>query len=385
MKIVYYTQTYFLDCDLPLVKNLLSKGNEVFLFIQLLPSSLKSTLVDIKSPICSVKILNVNVYKEFSVYSSFYDSSTTFVINRMCKIYDRRNLRLRMQFKSMIDNICPDIILCTDFPKSQDFFFYLYRNKLVQLVHDPFPHLGEQSYRKKINRYFSHHFTKCFLMLNQSLKKAYIERYKLDPQRVHVSRLGVYECLWNISPMRKLHEKKTIIFFGRISPYKGIEYLIEAMNLIHDNKPDIQLVVAGGGDLYFDKALYEGKQYIKIVNKFLSMGELYGYLLSSDLAVCPYVDATQSGVIMTAYAACLPVVATKVGGLPEMVEDGITGLLVNPKDVKDLANAILKIVSYDDILNQYKKNVQQAVLHGAFSWDKIADQYIKIFTNFKCQ
>ena len=115
------------------------------------------------------------------------------------------------------------------------------------------------------------------------------------------------------------------------------------------------------------------------------MEELYGYLLSSDLAVCPYVDATQSGVIMTAYATSLPVVATRVGGLPEMVEDGITGLLVNPKDEKDLANAILKIVSSDSILNQYKENVKQAVLNGAFSWDKIADQYLEIFIDFKHQ
>ncbi|MCO6025929.1 glycosyltransferase family 4 protein [Prevotella cerevisiae] len=280
----------------------------------------------------------------------------------------------------MIDEINPDIILCTDFPKSQDFFFYLYRNKLVQLVHDPFPHLGEQTYRRKINRYFSHHFTKCFVMLNQSLRKAYIERYKLDPKRVHVSRLGVYECLWQLSPDHiKKNSKKQILFFGRISPYKGIEYLINAMDNVHKKLPEALLIIAGGGDLYFNKSLYEGKNYIRIVNRFLSLEELYGLLKISDITVCPYIDATQSGVIMTSYAACVPVLATRVGGLPEMIIEGKTGEVVSPKNVEELAKKIIYMIESDARLIKYKMNVEEAINNGKYSWEVISDKYLEIF------
>ena len=380
MKIVYYTQTYFLDSDLPLVKKLIEKGNDVYLFIQLMPNTLKSTLVNIDIQLPKIDILPVSLYPQFNEYGDFFDKDKTFIINRSCKVYNLKNMLLRIRFHKILCCICPDIVLVTEFPKVQDFFLYQFRKNLVQIVHDPTPHTGETTFRKRFNKWISHHLCNCFVVLSESLKNKYVSSYHLQNKLVEVNRLGVYECLWHVKPETiQKYGKKQILFFGRISPYKGIEYLIKAMDIVHRRIPDAILIIAGGGELYFRKSLYEGKDYIKIFNRFLSLEELYGLLKISDITVCPYTDATQSGVIMTSYAACVPVVATRVGGLPEMILEGKTGELVTPKNTEELARNILYMIESDVRLNKYKANVKEAVNKGKYSWEVISDKYLEIF------
>ena len=69
----------------------------------------------------------------------------------------------------------------------------------------------------------------------------------------------------------------------------------------------------------------------------------------SSVVVLPYIDASQSGVVPIAYAFSRPVVATTVGGLPAVVEDGVTGLLVAPRDERALADAIVTLLEDDDL------------------------------------
>lgn len=105
-------------------------------------------------------------------------------------------------------------------------------------------------------------------------------------------------------------------------------------------------------------------------------------------AVCAYgwVDATQSAVIMTSYSLCKPVVATNVGGLGEMVEEGKTGLLVPPKDADALANAITSLLRNDTALDEMARNIQNDYFVGDKSWKVIAEKYVEFYENSgKCQ
>lgn len=380
MKILYYTQTSFLDCDLPLIKALTEMGNDVFLVFELLPYQLKSTIIDIKRQRPEVGIFPLSAYNEFNLFSEFVNPQKCFILNRPCKVYSWKNIKLRISFSKLIKKISPDIIHCTNFIDLPDLFLYHYKNKIVQIVHDPFPHTGETSFRKKLKRSISFKTIKHFVLLNQKQRESFIEKYHLDKKNVYINRLGTYDYL-NLykSTTPESSNSKIILFWGRISPYKGLEYLLEAIEIIHQQLPEVKLIIAGGGQLYFDYSPYENKSYIKLINRYITMTELGKLLSSASVVVCPYTDATQSGVIMSAYTYQVPVVATNVGGLPEMVDNHVTGLLVPPKNSKELAMNLIELLKSDDILNQYKRNIYEYCHTGKYSWKNIALKYINIY------
>lgn len=107
--------------------------------------------------------------------------------------------------------------------------------------------------------------------------------------------------------------------------------------------------------------------------------ELSELLQNSALTVCPYTVATQSGVIMTSYSLCKPVVATNVGGLGEMVDNQKTGLLVPPKDVDALADAIIALLNDDAKREEMADNIRNDYFVGDKSWKVIAEKYIEFY------
>ena len=272
MKILYYTQPNFLDCDLPLIKALTKLGNEVFLIFELLPYQLKTTIVDIKKQKQEVEILPLDAYSEFNLFTKFVDTKKCYILNRPCKVYSWKNVKLRIKFSELITQISPDVIHCTNFIDLPDLFLYRYKNKIIQIVHDPFLHMGENSYRTNLKRIISYKITKCFVLLNQNQKDYFINKHKLNKKHVYVNRLGTYDYLklYKLENPKTLSHK-TILFWGRISPYKGIEYLLEAMEIIHQQLPEVKLVIAGGGKIYFDNSYYLNKNYIKFINSTRSL------------------------------------------------------------------------------------------------------------------
>ena len=104
---------------------------------------------------------------------------------------------------------------------------------------------------------------------------------------------------------------------------------------------------------------------------------------NSSVVVCPYTDATQSGVVMSAYAFKKPVIATRVGGLPEMVDDGSTGLLIAPKDSRAIKEAVLKLYYHPEILQKMEENIEAEYYRGDKSWDHAAAQFMKVFNLIK--
>ena len=101
-----------------------------------------------------------------------------------------------------------------------------------------------------------------------------------------------------------------------------------AMKKVHKVLPSLKLVVAGKGEYYFDKSAYDKLDYIQFVNRFIPDIELANLIANSIFVVVPYTEATQSGVIMSAYAFAKPVIATNVGGLPEMVGNDEFGKII---------------------------------------------------------
>jgi glycosyltransferase involved in cell wall biosynthesis len=142
--------------------------------------------------------------------------------------------------------------------------------------------------------------------------------------------------------------KLELLFYGFVRPYKGLDVLLRAMNIIKSE--DVILSVVGE----FWDGLDEAKSYIaknglskkiEIINSYVSDEETASYFSRCDVVVLPYKSATGSGVIPLAYHYGKPVIATRVGSLQDVVEDGLTGLMIDPDSSIQLAEAIIKALS----------------------------------------
>lgn len=190
-----------------------------------------------------------------------------------------------------------------------------------------------------------------------------------EPGRPRKSRREARAAL-NLSPDAHL-----VLCFGFIKPYKGVVHLIDAAGPLQAEFGE-RLRVLIVGDIYGEKQPYldriaasGGAGIIDLVDGFVPDDTVEDYFLAADLAVLPYVSATQSGIIQIAYNYDLPVVTTNVGGLPEVVRDGETGFIVPPADGEALAAAIGRFFR-----EQKAADFGTAVAREKekYSWDRMA-------------
>jgi glycosyltransferase involved in cell wall biosynthesis len=174
-----------------------------------------------------------------------------------------------------------------------------------------------------------------------------------------------------------VEEKGTVLFFGRSHPHKGLEYLIQAQPMVSSRVPNARfLIVAHGDDLERYRHMIKDKSKIEIYDGFRPSAEAMPFFQKASLVVLPYLSASTSGILMTAYVFAKPVVATEVGCLPEYVLHGETGLLVPPKDPSELAKAISLLLLDDDLRRRMGENARRLAEEQQ---KKIGTQLISIY------
>jgi len=178
------------------------------------------------------------------------------------------------------------------------------------------------------------------------------ETYSIPYVRIAHVPLGPRTTAIKWAKQKSIEERGTVLFFGRAHPHKGLEYLIQAQPIISSQVPHARiLIVAHGRDLDRYRQMIQDESKYEIHEGFLPGTEANAYFERASLLALPYLSASTSGVLMTAYVFGKPVVATNVGCLPEYVQDGITGLLVPASNIERLANAIIRLLS-DDLQRQ---------------------------------
>ncbi len=232
---------------------------------------------------------------------------------------------------------------------------FLARYPLVVTAHDPRHHVGDAESSKTPQAILDFGFRRAdqVIVHSRELKRVAVHELDLVPDRVHVIPhivLGDHAvaaaAAAGAPDAPVAAEDHTVLFFGRIWEYKGLEYLIRAEPLIRARVPAARIVIAGQGeDFARYRALMEQPERFSVYNAFISEDRRAQLFEQASVVVLPYVDASQSGVIPLAYAHGKPVVATTVGGLPEAVEDGKTGYLVPPRDERALANAVVRLLA----------------------------------------
>jgi len=165
-----------------------------------------------------------------------------------------------------------------------------------------------------------------------------------------------------------------LLFFGFVRPYKGLNVLLDAMPLVLKEKEVTLLIV---GEFWKDKEKYLRQidihrmgPKIKIVDDYVPNEEVGLYFAASDLVIQPYLSATGSAISQLAYGLDRPVIGTCVGGLPEIIEDGVNGWIVPPGDPETLAKTILKSLE-PEILKSLSQNASHT--KEKFSWEKLGD------------
>lgn len=138
---------------------------------------------------------------------------------------------------------------------------------------------------------------------------------------------------------------RTLLFFGIVRPYKGLPILLQAMPKIL-SKIDCHLIIAGEFYEPVDKYRRLIRQYgiedhVLVENRYIPNEEVNDLLARAHVLVMPYLSASQSGIVRIAFANHLPIIASRVGGLPEAITDHVNGLLVSPGDWNALADAVI--------------------------------------------
>jgi glycosyltransferase involved in cell wall biosynthesis len=123
-----------------------------------------------------------------------------------------------------------------------------------------------------------------------------------------------------------------------------VDILLKSMPKVFKQFPHQLLIIAGKTNADYildDNILQKYERNTLMLNRYIPNEELYTLISNAKFIICPYLDATQSGVLMTSFALGVPVIASDVGSFPEFVIDGFNGFLVAPGNVEDLSEKII--------------------------------------------
>jgi glycosyltransferase involved in cell wall biosynthesis len=211
------------------------------------------------------------------------------------------------------------------------------------------------------------------------------DQASIDPERVHVIPHGAFEYLTQLPAEAPLPAElegapgPVILSFGLLRPYKGVDVLLRAFAELEG---DAELWVVGrplGVDMDELHRLAEAARgRVRFVARFVPDAELAAIMRRADLVALPYRDVDQSGVLYAALAFGKPIVASAVGGFPEVLHDHGAGLLVPPGDPSALTAAL------DELLRDTHERERlaagaRAAAAGPYSWDAIARSTLDLY------
>ena len=256
---------------------------------------------------------------------------------------------------------------------------FLRRYPLVFTVHDFQPHPGDRLSQKTPLwvEMFARRRADELIVHSQFLRDLVVRNLRGTAEKISV--IPHIQIGEDLPPSTSKEEDHLILFFGRIWEYKGLEFLIRAEPLITARVPDARILIAGQGEDFsrYTRMMVHPDRFI-VRNEFISEDLAADYFQRASVVVLPYIEASQSGVIPLAYSAAKPVVATTVGGLPEIVEDGRTGYLVAPRDAAQLADAVTRLLLDPSLRRQMGKN-GKSKLQAECSSEVIARKTMEVY------
>jgi len=210
-------------------------------------------------------------------------------------------------------------------------------------------------------------------------------KYKIAPENklvtIHNGLAPIdFDTNPNLLSKERVSSEVIIGSIGNLYKTKGFKYLAEAANiLINKNKISAKFIIVGDGS---ERKNLESliKKY-NLENNFILAGEIdeaAKLLKAFDIYICSSIKEGLPYSILEAIQAELPIITTNVGGIPEMIENNKTGLLVKPAEAKDLANALQKLINDKNLATELGKNAKQTAIQN-FSLEKMVAETKKVY------
>lgn len=229
--------------------------------------------------------------------------------------------------------------------------------KTYQVIHEVIPHEGDSQAKmvdlmnKAVVR-----LVDTIILRNKTYIQDMIARYGISADRIK------YLELWRRYPgyTAPVHSKRAL-FFGRVNPYKGADNLLEIVRLC----PEIQFDVIGRVDPQMQEIVDQlaKEKNVKLNNGYVTDAEMQEAFMNCDWVIVPYNSASQSGIIIDAYKYSRPVIAFATGAIPEQVENGKSGYLVEAKNNLQFADKLKGAIRMGK--DQYAEMSRYAYQYGS--------------------
>ena len=259
------------------------------------------------------------------------------------------------------------------------------RIPVVMNMHDPVPHSGEEGdWRSRLNDMLALRQVSHYVVFSEFTRELFMKNFAEDPSHVSILRFGSLDLIRTALPEGVAEEPRTVLFLGRISPYKGVANLLRAAAIVAAKESNVRFVIAGkpidGMAMPRIPSLGNGCT-VTLLDRYVKNAEAAALLQRSSMLVCPYLDATQSAVLLPAYGSDRPVIASSVGAMPEYLWDGQTGILVPPGDDAALAEAIVSLLRDEPRRTGMKRAIER-MKKDVLSWEGAAEGAMKIYRSF---
>lgn len=235
--------------------------------------------------------------------------------------------------------------------------------KKIAILHNVKPH-EKRFFDKAAHNYFLNNHD-GFVVLSDAVEKDLLEIHPeakvLQLKHPNYNHFGAK--LNQINAVAKLGldpEKKTILFFGIIRDYKGLDVLLDAFNKLNE---DYQLIIAGECYGSFEKYYLQieknkNKSRIKVHLNYVSDQEVTNFFSAADVCILPYKSATQSGITAISHHFCVPIIATDVGGLKETIKNEENGLIVESSNAEKIKFSIQKYFN-EGLKSKFEEKLKQ--------------------------
>jgi glycosyltransferase involved in cell wall biosynthesis len=257
---------------------------------------------------------------------------------------------------------------------------------------------GNDNLVNRLTLRIQYHLVDHLFVHTEGMKRALHNDFDVPDSKINVIPFGINSTVPNTalttSEARKrlglTGGQKVVLFFGNIAPYKGLEYLVEAIALLGRTNMDYRLVIAGrpkNCPSYWE-AIQEQissagvRPLIIERSEFVPDAETEVYFKGADVLALPYIHIFQSGVLFLAYNFGLPVIASDVGSLREDIVEGKTGYVCNPRDPVVLAKAIENYFA-SELYQQLETRRQdiQRFANERYSWAKVGEITRSVYKN----